>query len=72
MPPGIGGGPEAMTSKPTTAPLAYVYDGQQCLGHVLNRGKAGFEVFDRDDRSVGLFPSSSAAVAALVVKEGGS
>jgi hypothetical protein len=25
--------------------LAYVYDGQQCLGHVLARGKTGFEAF---------------------------
>jgi hypothetical protein len=22
--------------------LAYVYDGQQCLGHVLARGRTGF------------------------------
>jgi hypothetical protein len=26
------------------APLAYVYDGRQCLGHIIARGKTGFEV----------------------------
>jgi hypothetical protein len=24
-------------------PLAYVYDGQRCLGHLLQRGKLGYE-----------------------------
>jgi hypothetical protein len=41
--------------------LAYVYDGQQCLGHVLARGKTGFEAFDRDDRSLGLFPNTASS-----------
>ena len=39
-------------TKPT--PLAYVFDGRQCLGHVLGRGPKGSEAFDRDDKSVGL------------------
>jgi hypothetical protein len=39
--------------------LAYVYDRQQCLGHVLARGKTGFEAFDRDDRPLGLFPNTA-------------
>jgi hypothetical protein len=50
--------------KPLT-PLAYVYDGRQILGHVLARGKAGFEVFDRDDKSLGIFQTQAEAVRAL-------
>lgn len=57
-----------MTTKPT-APLAYVYDGQQCLGHVLSRGPKGFEAFDRDDRSLGLFATGKQAANALMVEE---
>jgi hypothetical protein len=50
--------------------LAYVYDGQQCLGHVLARGKTGFEAFDRDDRSLGLFPNTASSANALLITEG--
>jgi hypothetical protein len=56
-------------SASTTAPLAYVYDGRQCLGHVLSRGPKGFEAFDRDDKSLGLFPKRAAN--ALLITEGG-
>jgi hypothetical protein len=51
--------------------LAYVYDGQQCLGHVLARGKTGFEAFNCDDKSVGLFPTQRQAANALLVEAGG-
>src|SRR6266480_2310045 len=40
---------------------AYVYDGQQCLGHVLARGKTDFEAFDRDDRPLGPFPNTASS-----------
>jgi hypothetical protein len=56
-------------SKPA-ASLAYVYDGQQCLGHVLARGKTGFEAFNRNDKSVGLFPTQRQAANALLIEEG--
>ena len=42
------------------------YDGRACLGHVLGRGKAGFEAFDGDDRSLGIFPSQCEAAAAIM------
>ena len=58
-----------MTPKPSTAPLAYVYDGQQCLGHVLSRGPKGYEAFDRHDRSLGLYPTGKQAANALMVEE---
>jgi hypothetical protein len=57
--------------RPVTAPLVSVYDGQQCLGHVLARGKAGYEAFDRDDTSMGFFETQRQAANALLIKEGG-
>ena len=46
-------------------PLVAVYDGRACLGHVLGRGKAEFEAFDADNRSLGIFPSQCEAAAAI-------
>jgi hypothetical protein len=54
--------------KPAPTSLAYVYDGQQCLGHILGRGPKGFEALDRDDKSVGLFRTAKQAANALVEK----
>jgi hypothetical protein len=51
-----------ITDKPT---LASVFDGRICLGHVLNRGVAGWEGFTADDRSVGLFSTARQAANAL-------
>jgi hypothetical protein len=36
-----------------------------CRGHVLARGKLGFEAFDIDDRSLGVFPTQDAAINAI-------
>jgi len=56
----------SLTSKSTTAaPLSYVADGHACLGFVISRGRAGFEAFDHEERSLGLF--KTAAQAANVV-----
>jgi hypothetical protein len=55
----------------SAAPLAYVYDGRACLGFVLSRGRAGFEAFDREERSLGLFPTAPAAANAVVATENG-
>jgi hypothetical protein len=49
---------------PTTGLLA-VYAGQQCIGFLMRRGKAGVEAFDVEDRSLGLFPDQRAAIAAI-------
>jgi hypothetical protein len=51
---------------PTTPPLSYVYDGRQCLGHILRRGCRGYEAFDRDDKSIGIFSSQQQAANAVV------
>jgi hypothetical protein len=45
-----------------TALLA-VYDGRNCVGHLLHRGKSGVEAFDADDNSLGLFPTQAEAAA---------
>jgi hypothetical protein len=51
--------------KPAATPLVSVYDGTTCLGHVLGRGKTGFEAFTADDKSVGVFKTQREAAAAL-------
>jgi len=48
-----------------TSPMSYVYDGRQCLGHILARGPKGFEAFDRDEVSLGFFKSEAAAADAV-------
>jgi hypothetical protein len=45
---------------------APIVAGRHCLGHVLGRGKAGFEAFDIDNRSLGSFPSQREAAAAIM------
>jgi hypothetical protein len=52
-------------SRQSESPLAYVYDGRTCLGHVLNRGRQGYEAFDANDRSVGIFKTQAEATEAL-------
>ena len=42
-----------------------VYDGQRCLGHIIVRGKRGFEAFDADDNSLGVFLSDHEAADAV-------
>jgi hypothetical protein len=45
--------------------LLAVFDGTVCLGHIMSRGKAGVEAYDRDDRSLGIFPNQKAAADAI-------
>jgi hypothetical protein len=46
-------------------PMLAVYAGQRCVGHLYRRRKAGFEAFNTDDRSIGLFGSQREAADAL-------
>jgi hypothetical protein len=49
-----------------TAPLmAYVYDGRACLGFILARGKLGFESFDPNGKSLGVFATQEQAATAI-------
>jgi hypothetical protein len=42
-----------------------VYDGQQCQGFVLNRGRDGFEAFSFNGQSIGKFKSQQEATRAI-------
>jgi hypothetical protein len=50
-----------------------IYDGQQCIGHALSRGKLGVEAFDVQDRSLGIYARLTDAIGACDrVFEGGA
>jgi hypothetical protein len=63
-----------VTARVAISPLAYVYDGRVSLGFVVSRGRAGFEAFDREERSLGLFPTAPTAANAVFASanEGGA
>jgi hypothetical protein len=46
-------------------PLVSVYDGRECVGFILARGKLGFEAIDRDERSLGTYRHQREAADAL-------
>jgi hypothetical protein len=49
-----------------TAPTMFsVYNGRECLGFILNRGKLGHEAFDREQRSLGMYPTAPEAANAV-------
>lgn len=39
--------------------------GRECIGHIICRGKLGFEAFGRDDRSLGTFRTLDRAANAI-------
>jgi hypothetical protein len=53
-----------LSGAPTT-PLVSIYDGRECVGFILAHGKLGFEVFDRDERSIGVYPTQREAADAI-------
>jgi hypothetical protein len=55
-----------MTAATTSTPVmkAVIYD-NRCFGFVVARGKSGFETFNIDDRSLGIFANEKSAIAAL-------
>jgi hypothetical protein len=42
-----------------------VFDGQQCIGHLLPKGKLGVAAYDADDRLLGVFPTQCDAADAV-------
>jgi hypothetical protein len=50
-----------MTARAAISPTKSIYDGQQCIGFVLDRGKTGVEAFDRELRSLGVFETTAEA-----------
>jgi hypothetical protein len=45
--------------------LTYVTDGREAIGHIITRGKIGFEAFNRSDVSIGMFKTQPAAANAI-------
>jgi hypothetical protein len=50
---------------PASSSWLAVTDGQHRIGHVLSRGRSGWEAFDANDVSIGIYPTQSAAIVAL-------
>jgi hypothetical protein len=48
------------------ATLLSVYDGQECCGFLIRRPRRGVEAFDREERSLGIFPSDAEAANAVL------
>jgi hypothetical protein len=46
--------------------MVSVYDGRQCIGFVLARGKEGFEAFDAGERGLGTYRTEREAAAAVM------
>jgi len=47
-----------------------VCDGRTCIGHILARGKLGFEAFDSDKRSLGTFTTMREAASVIMTTAG--
>jgi hypothetical protein len=45
--------------------LLSIYSDRTCIGLILSRGKAGFEAFTADDKSLGLFSTEQSAADAI-------
>jgi hypothetical protein len=51
-----------MTAAPT---MLSVFDGRELRGFILSRGRTGFEAFDCDLTSCGIYPTQKEAAASL-------
>jgi hypothetical protein len=51
------------TAKPT---MLSVYEGQIPIGFLLNRGRFGFEAFDSEKRSLGVYRTQREGAAAIM------
>jgi len=65
-----GSGKTTIRSKaiPPTPRWQAVYIGQTCIGHIMRRDRRGFEAFDINDVSLGLFPDPRSAANAICGK----
>jgi hypothetical protein len=56
---------QSETFDPVTAWAVYAPGaggfGTRCIGHIVSRGKTGFEGFNADDKSLGLFATTKSA-----------
>lgn len=56
-----------MKSTPLPA-MVCVFRGKLCLGFLLTRGADGYEAFDADGASLGLFSTRRAAAGSLMMR----
>ena len=54
-----------LTQRETAPTLRPVFAGEVCIGTMISRGCAGTEAFDRDTRSLGIYPTLAAATEAI-------
>lgn len=53
-----------MTTKPAAAAMLSVFDGRECVGFLLRRGRAGIEAFTADEKTLGTFATEREAATA--------
>jgi len=56
----------ATTTTARSSPLLSAYEGRRCIGFVCSRGKLGFEAFDTEARSLGVYATQRKAAAAIM------
>jgi hypothetical protein len=49
--------------------MSWVDAAGRCVGFLIYRGKLGYEAFDGDEKSLGLFPSQDEAAAAILKED---
>jgi hypothetical protein len=54
---------------PEASTLLSVYSGRECIGHVVARGREGFEAFTADEISIGMFETKRDAIDVLMKVE---
>jgi hypothetical protein len=52
----------------STARMLSLFDGETCIGHLFDRGRSGWQSYDADDRSCGIFPKLGDAAAAVAAR----
>jgi hypothetical protein len=52
-----------------TAALLSVFDGRRCAGLLLHRGRVGWEAFDANETSLGIFATRQDAANAIPLQE---
>jgi hypothetical protein len=53
-------------------PMLSIYDGQICIGWVLERGRSGFEAFTAGERSLGVFETKDADIGECIETKTGT
>jgi hypothetical protein len=57
-----------MSVHESTARMLSLYDGKTCIGFLFDRGRSGWESYDKDDRSCGTFPKLGDAATAVAAR----